>query len=81
MAPLDCLAFGESISNLRPLVFKKCSIIYLGAGEEATAEHWEPQWMEWTQRGTPIQGQHTAHLVYLDSDPTGQFLMGCAISL
>lgn len=39
MAPLDCLAFGESVSNLRPLVFKKCSIIYLGAGEEATAEH------------------------------------------
>lgn len=39
MAPLDCLAFGESISNLRPLVFKKCSIIYLGAGEEAMAEH------------------------------------------
>lgn len=36
--------------------------------------------MERTDRGMPIQGHHTTHLVYVDSDPTGQFLMGCAIN-
>lgn len=30
--------------------------------------------------GKPIQGHHMTHLVSADSDPTGQFLRGCAVN-
>lgn len=44
MAPSACSAFCESISNLTSLVvFKNCSIIYSGAGEEGVAGHGESQ--------------------------------------
>ena len=38
------LAFCESISSITPLVvFKSCSIIYSGAGEEGMAGHGKSQ--------------------------------------
>lgn len=60
MAPLACLASWESISSIIPLVvFKNCSIIYWGAGEEGMAGHGESQWMEMNRLGTLIWGHHT----------------------
>lgn len=58
MAPLPGLAFYESISNLMPLLFKNCSIVYLGTGEGEVTGHGETQWMEMNRLGTLTRIHH-----------------------